>query len=150
MLGASFLLTPGQLAELRACADDEAREAWLMDFEDAVSDDDRWFQFDQAWEPLHMVLGDGELVIQDGPPRAQAVFGSQPLMEDEETDTFAGLLPADAVAGVVAELEPLDEAWVAERVDGDVDYVWESLDGLRTFLARAREEGAAVVFTVSG
>ncbi|MDA0168731.1 YfbM family protein [Solirubrobacter taibaiensis] len=149
MLGASFLLTADQLAELRGCPDDEAREAWLMALEEAVPDD-RWFQFDKAWEPIHLALGDGELVIQDGPPRAHAVFGSEPLMEDEETDTFAGLLPADEVANVVAELEPLDEAWVREHVDDDFDYVWENFDGLRAFLARARDEDAAVVFTVTG
>lgn len=148
MLGASFLLTAEQLAELRACADDESREEWLLALEEAVPDD-RWFQFDQAWEPIHLALGDGELVIQDGPPRAHAVFGSEPLMEDEDTDTFAGLLPADEVARVVAELEPLDRAWLSARHDDDEAYVWENFDGLRGFLARAREAGAAVVFTVT-
>jgi hypothetical protein len=148
MLGASFLLTPGQLAELRACADDEARDDWLMALEDGVADD-RWFQFDKAWEPIHLALGDGELVIQDGPPRAHAVFGSEPVMEDEDTDTFAGLLPADEVARVVAELEPLDRAWLRARHDDDEAYVWENFDGLRAFLVRARDAGAAVVFTVT-
>jgi hypothetical protein len=149
VLGVSFLLTPSQLAQLRACADDEARENWLLALEEEVSED-RWFTFDQAWEALHRALGDGELVIQEGPPRAHAVFGSVPVMDDEDTDTFAGLLPADQIANVVAALAPLDEAWVREHVDDDFDYVWENFDGLRRFLARARDEGASVVFTVSG
>jgi hypothetical protein len=63
MLGASFLLTPVQLAELRSCGDDAAREEWLGTLEESVLDD-RWFQWDKAWEPLHIALGDGELVIQ--------------------------------------------------------------------------------------
>jgi hypothetical protein len=41
-----------QLAEMRSCGDDAARE---------------------ECEPLHIALGDRGLVIQDGPPRAFVV-----------------------------------------------------------------------------
>jgi hypothetical protein len=150
VLGASFLLTPGQLAELRASANDDAREDWLMAVEEDVADD-RWFQFDKAWEPLHRALGDGELLIQDGPPRAHAVFGSEPLMERDEADTFGGLLPAGEVAAVLAELTPIDRDWLrAHVVDEDLEYVAKALEGLREFLRLAAQERAAVVFTVSG
>jgi hypothetical protein len=150
VLGASFLLTSDQLSELRACDDDDAREDWLMALEEDVAND-RWFQFDKAWDPLHRALGDGELLIQHGPPRAHAVFGSEPLMEREEADMFAGLLPADAVSAVVAELTPLDRDWLRARiVEDDLEYVTEALAGLREFLDRAAHQHAAVVFTVSG
>jgi hypothetical protein len=47
-------------------------------------------------------------------------------MDDEETDTFAGLLPAEQVADVVAELGSLDEAWIREHVDDEFGYARSS------------------------
>jgi hypothetical protein len=57
VLGASFLLASDQLSELRECADDDAREDWLMALEEDVADD-RWLQFDKAWDPLHRARGE--------------------------------------------------------------------------------------------
>ena len=77
-LGAAFALSAEQAAELLALDDDESREEWLQDLEEEV-DDAGWFQYDKDWDELHRCLGDGQLLIQHGPPRAHAVFGSQPL-----------------------------------------------------------------------
>jgi hypothetical protein len=72
-------------------------------------------------------------------------------MEHEEADTFAGLLPADEVPAVVAELTPLDRNWLRARiVEDDLEYVTEALAGLREFLDRAAHQHAAVVFTSRG
>ena len=81
-LGVAFALSAEQAAELLALGDDDGREEWLQDLEEEVEDGE-WFQYDKAWDELHRCLGDGELVIQDGPPLAHAVFGSRPLMLDE-------------------------------------------------------------------
>jgi hypothetical protein len=80
-LGVAFALSAEQAAELLALDDDESRDEWLRDLEEEV-DEAGWFQYDKDWDELHRCLGDGQLLIQDGPPRAYAVFGSQPLMED--------------------------------------------------------------------
>jgi hypothetical protein len=103
-------------------------------------------------------------VISDGgTPIAHAVFGSQPLMDDEATDTFAGLLPADEVHAVVEAVEAIDESWLRARFAGlrdtdydgpadedDFAYTWDALVELRHFLRRAGGNGSAIVFTVSG
>ena len=141
-----------------ACSDDEAREDWLEEFEQA---DGESFGHDKAWDALHRSLGDGELVVQDGPPLAHAVFGSQPLMELEDTDTFASLLPADEVAAVADALEAVDrdrlrtryDALGATDYDGELDdedfeYTWANVVEFRPFPRRAADVGAAVVFTV--
>ena len=89
MLGRSFALTPAEVADLLAQADDATRDDWLSEFEEGESP---YVDFDKAWDALHRCLGDGELVIPGaGTPLAHAVFGSVPLMEHEETETFAGL-----------------------------------------------------------
>ena len=164
-LGVTFALDPAQTAELLGLEGDEAREAWLQDHEERVEDDD-WFEFDKTWDELHRCLGDGELVVQDGPPLAHAVFGSRPLMEDDDAPAFAGHLPAAEVPAVAAALREVDAAWLHERFDrlGRTDYVaygqpldddlfeamWSSLAGLRDFTARAAERGASLVFSVEG
>lgn len=162
-LGAAFALSAEQAAELLALGDDESRDEWLQDLEEEV-DDAGWFQYDKAWDELHRCLGDGQLLIQDGPPRAHAVFGSQPLMEDEDTAVFAGYLPAAEVPTVAASLRQVEKSWLRERfdalsrtdyhgapVDDDgFEYVWDCLEGLREFYACLVDREAAMVFTVAG
>lgn len=164
-LGVAFALSPNETEELLAVADDEAREEWLQEHEEQVEDGD-WFQYDKTWDELHRCLGNGELVIQEGPPRAHAVFGSQSLMEDEDSSTFAGYLPAADVPTVAAALREVDKAWVRARFgrldrtdyatyaqplsDNFFEHVWMCLEGLREFYARAVERRASLVFTVSG
>jgi hypothetical protein len=118
-----------------------------------------------------MVSGGGERrpdPVTDGPPPdggmpiIHAVFGSQPLMQHDATDTFAGLLPADEVPAVAEAVEAVDESWLRARFaalsdtdyDGPADeddfgYTWDALLELRRFLRRAAENGSAIVFTVS-
>ena len=160
-LGMSFALTPELAAELLACPDDAAREDWLEELEES---DAPYCDFDKAWDALHRCLGNGELVItSDGTPLAHAVFGSRTLMDDEETDTFAGQLPADEVPAVAEALDAVDQAWLKARYqalgptgydgplgDEDFEYTWDALVDLRAFLRQAAIEGAAIVFTVSG
>jgi Domain of unknown function (DUF1877) len=164
-LGVAFALSPDQTEELLAVADDEAREEWLQEHEEEVEDGD-WFQYDKTWDELQRCLGDGELVIQDRPPLAHAVFGSQPLMEDRDTSTFAGYLPAADVPTVAVALREVDQTWLRERFarlhrtdyaaygqplsDEFFEHVWTCLEGLREFYAHAVERGASLVFTVSG
>ena len=50
-----------------------------------------------------------ELVIQDGPALTHAVFGSVPLMRDEDAATFAGYLSAGEAPAVAASLEQVDQ-----------------------------------------
>ncbi len=159
-LGCSFALTPPEVSDLLAQADDAAREDWLMELEER---DGPHVDFDKAWDALHRCLGDGALVIPEaGTPLAYAVFGSQPLMEHEETNTFAGLLPAAMVPATAEAVAAVDEPWLRARFEalGDTDYdgpggeddfayTWEALVDLRAFLSRAAEDGSAVVFTVS-
>lgn len=158
MLGRSFALTPAEVADLLAQADDATRDDWLSEFEEGESP---YVDFDKAWDALHRCLGDGESVIPGaGTPLAHAVFGSVPLMEHEETETFAGLLPADEVPQVADAVEAVDAAWLRARFtalgetdyDGpgdedDFDYTWDTLVELRRFLRTAAENGSAVVFT---
>jgi Domain of unknown function (DUF1877) len=160
-LGRSFALAPDEVDELLAQPDDAAREDWLLELEEG---DAPYLDYDKAWDALQRCLGDGELVIpDDGPPLAYAVFGSRPLMEHEETDTFAGLLAADEVPAVADAVEAVDERWLRARFatltdtdyDGPADeddftYTWDTLAELRVFLRRSAGSGAAIVFTVSG
>ena len=164
-LGVAFALTAEQTEELLALSDDELRDSWLQDLEVDV-DDSAWFQYDKAWDELHRCLGDGELVIQEAPPLAHAVFGSQPLMRDEDSATFAGYLPAADVPTVAARLRDVDRSWLRARFDalGRTDYaayggplddalfehVWACLERLREFYARLVEGQAALVFSVDG
>jgi uncharacterized protein DUF1877 len=164
-LGVAFALTAKESEELLALEDDESREAWLQDLEEEVEDAE-WFQYDKAWDELHRCLGDGELVIQAGPPLAHAVFGSHPLMQDEDSATFAGYLPAADVPGVAASLGQVDRGWLRERFDalgrtdyatygGDLDdelfeHVWTCLEGLREFYGHLVDRQAAMVFSVEG
>ena len=162
-LGAAFALSAEQAAELLALSDDASRDEWLQNLEDEV-DDAGWFQYDKAWDELHRCLGDGQLLIQDGPPRAHAVFGSQPLMEDEDAAVFAGYLSAAEVPTVAASLRQVEKSWLREHFDGlsrtdyhggpldddGFDYVWDCLEDLREFYARRVDREAAVVFTVAG
>src|SRR5918999_4602443 len=149
-LGVAFALTAEQTEVLLALGDDESRAEWLQDLEEEVGDAD-WFQYDKAWDELHRCLGDGDLVIQQGPPLSHAVFGSQALMRDEEAATFAGYLPAAEVPTVAAGLRQVETSWLRERFDalsrtdyaaygGPLDddlfeYVWACLEGLREFYA---------------
>ena len=162
-LGVAFAVTAAQAEELLSLNDDESRAEWLEDLEENV-DDDRWFQYDKAWDELHRCLGDGELVIQDAPPLAHAVFGSRPLMQDEDSAAFAGYLSAAETPAVAQSLGRVDRRWLRERFDalGRTDYdryggplddelfghVWECLDGLREFYGRLVEQRAAMVFSV--
>jgi hypothetical protein len=154
-LGVAFALTAEQVDVLLGLDGDDAREEWLQDLEEQVEDLD-WFQYDKAWDELHRCLGDGRLVIQDGPPLAHAVFGSQPLIEDDDAATFAGYLPASEVPAVAAALREVDQAWLRRRLEAldlraDEDpfaYVWDSLTGLREFYGRLVERRAAMVFSV--
>ncbi len=160
-LGCSFALTPPELSDLLAQADDAAREDWLIELEER---DPPHVDFDKAWDALHRCLGDGELVIPEaGSPLAHAVFGSRPLMEDDVTNTFAGLLPANEVLAAADALTAVEKSWLRARFDalgntdydgpGDEDdftYTWDALVDLRAFLRTAAENGSAVVFTVSG
>jgi hypothetical protein len=164
-LGVAFALTAEQTEELFALSDDESRDEWLQDLEEDVDDAD-WFEYDKAWDELHRRLGDGELVIQEGPPLANTVFGSQALMRDEDFATFAGYLPVAAVPTVAASLGELDRGWLRERFDalGRTDYaayggpldddlfehVWECLEGLRVFYAHLVDRRAAMLFSVNG
>jgi hypothetical protein len=163
-LGAAFALSAQQAEELLALSHDRSRDEWLQDLEEAVDDAD-WFQYDKAWDELHRCLGDGKLVMQEGPALAYAVFGSQPLMEDEESATFVGYLPAADVPTVAASLREVDRDWLRERFDGLgsteyaeyagplddelFEHVWETLEGLREFYAYLVGRQAAMVFTVS-
>jgi hypothetical protein len=163
-LGVAFALTAEQTEELLALSDDKSRDAWLQDLEEEVEDAD-WFQYDKAWDELHRCLGNGELVIQDGPPLAHAVFGSQPLMQREESPTFAGYLPAGQVPTVAARLHHVDTDWLRERFDAlnrtdytayggppnDAlfDHVWACLEGLRDFYSHLVDRQAAMVFSVN-
>jgi len=83
-------------------------------------------------------------------------------MEDEETNTFAGLLPADEVHAAAEAVEAVEKSWLRARFDalGDTDYggpggeddftyTWDTLVELRAFLRRAAENGSAVAFTVN-
>lgn len=164
-LGVAFALSPDQTAELLAVLDDDAREEWLQDHEEAV-EDSNWFQYDKTWDELHRCLGDGALVIQEGPRRAHAVFGSRPLMENEDASTFAGYLPAAEVPTVAMALREVDRAWLRARFsrldrtdyvtygqplsEDFFEHVWTCLEGLREFYAHVVERGASLVFTVSG
>ena len=154
-LGVAFALSAEQAAELLALGDDDGREEWLQDLEEEVEDGE-WFQYDKAWDELHRCLGDGELVIQDGPPLAHAVFGSRPLMQDEESAMFAGYLPAAEVPAVAESLAQVDRSRLHERFDAlSIDealfeHVWECLEGLREFYARLVERRSAMVFSVDG
>jgi uncharacterized protein DUF1877 len=162
-LGVAFALTAAQIEELLTLGDDESRDQWLQDLEENV-DDAEWFQYDKAWDELHRCLGDGELVIQDAPPLAHAVFGSQPLMQDEDSATFAGYLPAAEAPIVAASLREVRRGWLRERFDalagtdyaaygGPLDddlfgHVWACLEGLRVFYAHLVDRQAAMVFSV--
>jgi hypothetical protein len=162
-LGVAFAITLEQAQELLALGDDQSREAWLQELEEQVEDAD-WFQYDKAWDELHRCLGDGELVIQDGPPLAHAVFGSHPLVRDEDADWFAGYLPGDEVPAVAAALRQVDREWLRSRFDGLdrtehatyggplddelFEYVWEAVEGLRVFYERLVERREAMVFSV--
>lgn len=164
-LGVAFALSPAKTEELLAIADDEDRDEWLQEHEEETEDAD-WFQYDKAWDELHRCLGDGALVIQEGPPLAHAVFGSQPLMEDDDSPTFVGYLSAAEVPTVAAALRDVDKAWLRARFDrldrtdyatygqplseDSFEYVWTCLEGLREFYAHAVGRGASLVFTVSG
>lgn len=164
-LGVSFALTAEQTEELLALGDDKKRQDWLQELEDMVEDAE-WFQYDKAWDELHRCLGDGELVIQDDPPLAHAVFGSQPLMQDEDSAIFAGYLPAAEVPAVAASVRQVHRGWLRERFDGlsRTDYmsyggplnddlfehVWACLQGLREFYMHLADRKAAMVFSVEG
>jgi hypothetical protein len=164
-LGVAFGLTAEQTEELLRLPDDDAREEWLHDLEEEV-DDAEWFQYDKAWDELHRCLGDGGLVVQDGPPRAHAVFGSQPLIEDADTATFVGFLPAAEVPAVADALRRVDESWLRQRFDdlgrtdyatygGPLDdelfeYVWTCLESLREFYGHLVDRRASMVFSVEG
>jgi hypothetical protein len=164
-LGVAFALTAEESEKLLALNDDESRDEWLQNREEDVEDAE-WFQYDKAWDELHRCLGDGELVIQDGPPLAHAVFGSQPLMQDEDSATFAGYLPAADVASVAASLGEVDKGWLRERFDalrrtdyaaygGPLDddlfeHVWACLESLRQFYTHLVDRQAALVFSVNG
>ena len=157
-LGVAFALSPAKTEELLAIADDEDRDEWLQEHEEETEDAD-WFQYDKTWDELHRCLGDGELVIQEGPPLANAVFGSQPVMEDEDSSTFAGYLSAAEVPTVATALREVDKAWLRARFDrlDRTDYttygqplsedffehVWTCLEGLREFYAHAADRGAS-------
>jgi hypothetical protein len=162
-LGAAFALSAEQAAELLALGDDERRDEWLEDLEEGVDEAD-WFQYDKAWDELHRCLGDGKLVVQDGPPLAHAVFGSQSLTEHDRARMWAGYLPAAGVPAVAAGLRGVEKGWLRERFDalGRTDYaaygpplddelfeyVWGCLEGLREFYAALVDRRAAMVFTV--
>jgi Domain of unknown function (DUF1877) len=164
-LGVAFALTAEQTEELLALSDDESRDEWLQDLEEEVGDPE-WFQYDKVWDELHRCLGDGELAIQDLPPLAHAVFGSRPLMEDEDSATFAGYLPAAEVPTVAASLRQVERGWLRERfdalsrtdytaygspLDDDLfEHVWACLEGLRDFYMRLVDEKSAMVFSVDG
>jgi Domain of unknown function (DUF1877) len=101
---------------------------------------------------------------QDLPPLAHAVFGSQPLMEGEDSATFAGYLPAAEVPTVAASLREVERGWLRERFDAlsRTDYtayggpldddrfevVWACLEGLRDFYVHLVDHQAAMVFSV--
>lgn len=164
-LGIAFALTAERTEELLALSDDESRDEWLQSLEEDV-DDAEWFQYDKAWDELHRCLGDGELVIQEAPPLAQAVFGSQLLMQDEDSATFAGYLSAGDVPTVAASLRDVDRSWLRERFDalsrtdyaaygGPLDddlfeHVWACLEGLCEFYTHLVDRQAAMVFSVNG
>jgi hypothetical protein len=164
-LGVAFALSAAQSEELLATVGDDDRCEWLQDHEEGVADAD-WFQYDRTWDELHRCFGDGELVVQDGPPLAHAVFGSQPLMQEEGSATFAGYLPAAQVPAVVAALGTVDKVWLRRRFDRlrGTDYatygqpltdelfehIWACCEELRDFYARVVGRGASLVFTVDG
>lgn len=164
-LGVAFALTETQAEELLALDGDESRDEWLQDLEERV-DDREWFQYDKAWDELHRCLGAGELVIQDAPPRAHAVFGSRPLMQEEDAAPFAGYLPAEEVPAVADSLRQVDRRWLRARFDAlsHTDYsgygaplgdelfesVWQCFEGLREFYGRLVDQRAAMVFSVDG
>ena len=69
---------------------------------------------------------------------------------------------AERVSRVVEALDAVDEAWLRERYraldrpdygqpfsDEDFQHTWESLCGLRRFLAQAAVEGSSIVFAVA-
>jgi hypothetical protein len=164
-LAVAFALTAEQTDELLALGDDESRAEWLQDLEEDV-DDAEWFQYDKAWDELHRCIGDGELVIQEAPPLAHAVFGSQPLMQDVDSATFAAYLPVTEVPVVAASLGEVRRGWLRERFDalastdyaaygGPLDddlfrHVWACLEGLRVFYSHLVDRQAAMVFSVEG
>jgi hypothetical protein len=164
-LGVAFALSAAQTEELLAIVGDETRDEWLQDHEEGVEDAD-WFQYDKTWDELHRCLGDGELVIQDGPPLAHAVFGSHALTQEEGSATFAGYLPAAEVPAVAAALGEVDKVWLRRRFDrlGGSDYatygqpltddffehVWTCCEELQKFYARVVGREASLAFTVDG
>lgn len=163
-LATQFSLDPAQVAELLGLEADAARVEWLDELE-ADAAEDRVLSLGEAWDALHRSLGDGGLeIVEDGPPEAGAVFGTEALLnEEDESDVFAGLLPVDEVAAVAEALWRIDAPRLRERYEaldpGEYGSALTSDDfadtltafaALRKWLTDAAEAGRAVVFVVAG
>lgn len=162
-VGVLFAVEPPIVDRLRACADDEARLAFLVDVIEADSFEshpERLAELETAWDAIHRSLTDGDLGWDNGrEPWNLAILGGEQLYDgDDYIISLKSPAQVGAIATALATIQPADLRAGYQQIDAD-DYdgakgledfqaTWESFAELPGFYRRAAEAGWAVLFTV--
>lgn len=142
-----------------ASGNDEALMTLVEDIEEAW-DSNNLAECDKAWDAMHRVLTDGRLEYGNGPyPLNHCVLGPRQLHRGDSY--IASLVAPEEVREVATALHTLTREWFEARYrtvvpkdyapeygEEDLEYTWESFQGVRELYAKAASEGKAILFTV--
>lgn len=157
--GVYFALTEEQANRLSEAEGDEQ----VMEVIEALEEEwdrDWLFETDKAWDALHRILTDGQLLYENGTyPLNLVVIGGE--LQYEGDDYVVSVIQASALDDIVKALDALTEPDFRERYsqidpddyrgevsEEDFQYTWSSYQGLPDFFRRAAKAERDVVFTV--
>jgi hypothetical protein len=159
-LGVHFAISPEDLERFRSTIEEHDILALIReDIEERYLGGEWAYQTDKAWDAIHRCLTDGTLDLDAGEyPLKLCILGGDHLYS--KSDYIASLIEpgkvrdvATALAGVTRQV--ISEAYMRINPDeygldlsnDDLEYTWETFQGLPAFFAKAAQAGRAVLFT---
>ena len=158
-LGRHFALTIADEKLLREVPDGE-RGNWIgNEIEERYAEP--WIcDSDKAWDAIHRAFNNSTLDYDASTPLRGAILGGEPLYF--ETDYIISYKSPEFVKQIAAALEGLsveqfresyfsiDEAEYGQSLDeGDFQYSWDWLEGIKTFYSAVADAKRSVIFTAS-
>jgi hypothetical protein len=132
---------------------EDIEEAW---------DEAHILETDKAWDAIHRCLTDGKLTIGSATtPLGKLILGGTQLYSDTD-EYIVNLIEHGELSEISAALKTVTKDWMNARYlqlkstdypaegisEDDFQYTWEWFSGIPDFIARADNEGRAVIFTV--
>lgn len=158
--GVLFALDDAEERQMLAIPDARARVAWVASTIEERWDRDWLHETDALWFPVHYCLHGSSGFPQPGlPPEARTIFGGTPLgvpqlysIDYKDADLVRRIATAlsrmrdDAIWARAGLVERKD--YTGPRDDNLKVGVFDEIQALATFYAKAAEAGRCVIFTV--